>query len=437
MCSPAFGAESGRLGRRIETADNGSQRSKGLAMAETKGLEQYLEREALGKRMQQVKHKVLVLSGKGGVGKSTVAANLAVSLALAGQRVGLLDIDIHGPSIPKLLGLEGRSIGIASDTLSPVLLDENLKVMSIGFLLRGADDAVIWRGPMKMGVIKQFLKDVEWGELDYLVVDSPPGTGDEPLSICQLIPDADGAIIVTTPQEMAVIDVRKCISFCRTLNMPVLGVVENMSGFVCPKCGDVTEIFGRGGGEIMALETGVPFLGRIPIDPQIVEACDAGKPYVRHYARSETAKAFARVVRPVLGLATAAPPVQREPEQVATTQEEEGTMRIAIPVAGGKLAMHFGHCEEFALIDVDGAEKAIVSRETVAAPDHQPGLLPRWLAERGANMIIAGGMGARAQGLFAQEEIDVLVGAPAEEPESIVNAYLAGTLQRGQNVCDH
>ena len=260
------------------------------------------EQEQVRKRVKQIKHRILVLSGKGGVGKSTVAVNLAISLALAGKKVGLLDIDIHGPSIPKILNLEGKTVQAVGDTVVPVDMLENLKVMSIGFLLRGTNDAVIWRGPMKYQMIKQFLKDVDWGNLDFLVVDSPPGTGDEPLSIVQLLENADGAIIVTTPQEVALSDVRKCITFCRNLNLPVIGVLENMSGFVCPKCGGKTDVFKSGGGEIMAKEMKVPFLGRIPIDPQIVQSCDDGRPFVYHYNQTQTAKAFEKTLNPILEL---------------------------------------------------------------------------------------------------------------------------------------
>jgi ATP-binding protein involved in chromosome partitioning len=264
-------------------------------------MEDFMERQALEERLCHIHHKILVLSGKGGVGKSTVAVNIAVSLMLAGKRVGLLDVDIHGPSIPKMLGLEGMQVENDGDCIVPVELGD-MKVLSLGFFLRNLDDAVIWRGPMKMGVIKQFLKDVAWGELDYLVVDSPPGTGDEPLSVCQMIPNADGAVIVTTPQDVALSDVRKSINFCRQLNMPVLGVIENMSGFVCPHCGEVTHIFKTGGGEVMAGEMGGPFLGSIPLDPQISESCDAGQPYVHAYAEPETAKAFQEAIKPILAL---------------------------------------------------------------------------------------------------------------------------------------
>ncbi len=277
-----------------------TEKTKFADVDKDKKRQMQVEQTQIRNRIQRIKHKILVLSGKGGVGKSTVAANLAMSLALAGKKVGLLDIDIHGPSVPKILGIEKEIVQTIGDTLLPVEIIGNLKVMSIGFLLRRSDDAVIWRGPMKYQMIKQFLKDVQWGILDFLIVDSPPGTGDEPLSIVQLLEDADGAVIVTTPQEVALSDVRKCISFCNNLDLPVLGVLENMSGFVCPKCGEETDIFKSGGGEIMARQMGVPFLGRIPIDPQIVRACDSGRPYVQHYNLSQAAQAFKKAMLPLL-----------------------------------------------------------------------------------------------------------------------------------------
>jgi len=279
-----------------------AKESSASQIDENKRKQMQVEQEQIRQRVKKIKHQILILSGKGGVGKSTVAVNLAISLSLSGKSVGLLDIDIHGPSIPKILNLEGKSIEAAGDTILPVEMAGKLKVMSIGFLLRGSNDAVIWRGPLKYQMIKQFLKDVDWGTLDFLVVDSPPGTGDEPLSIVQLLENADGAVIVTTPQEVALSDVRKCITFCRNLNLPVLGVLENMSGFVCPKCGQKTDIFKSGGGQEMANQMNVPFLGRIPIDPQIVQSCDAGQPYVYHYSRSETAKAFKKAMQPLLEL---------------------------------------------------------------------------------------------------------------------------------------
>ena len=253
-------------------------------------------------RMSRIKHKVLVLSGKGGVGKSTVSVNLAAALAAAGRKVGLLDIDVHGPSIPKLLGIEGAPIEGTESSIKPLALGDNLRVMSIGLLLRKSDDAVIWRGPMKFNVIRQFLSDVEWGELDYLIIDSPPGTGDEPLTIAQLVLNPDGAVIVTTPQDVALTDVRKCISFCRHLSIPIIGIVENMSGFVCAHCGKRTDIFKSGGGEALAKEAGVPFLGRVPIDPGIVGASDEGKPYVLSAPATEAGRVFASIAAPLLRL---------------------------------------------------------------------------------------------------------------------------------------
>jgi ATP-binding protein involved in chromosome partitioning len=395
-------------------------------------LDDFLEEQEIRERLQRIRHKVLVMSGKGGVGKSTVATNMAISLSLAGKRVGLLDVDIHGPSIPKMLQLDKATVQVKDGVIQPVE-KAGLKVMSVGFLLRDRDAAVIWRGPMKMSVIKQFLKDVDWGDLDYLIIDAPPGTGDEPLSVCQLAMPVDGAVIVTTPQDVATADVRKSINFCLQLDVPVLGVVENMSGFVCPKCGDVTDIFKAGGGERMASEMAVPFLGRIPIDPAVGLACDAGTPFVYHYSRTETARAFERVIGPILALSDQ----DKETQQCQTGKREESTMKIAIPVAEGKLGMHFGHCGEFALLDVDEKTKKVTGKQMLTPPPHEPGVLPKWLREQGATVIIAGGMGQRAQSLFAESGIKVVVGAPAETPEQLASRYLEGTLVSGTNVCDH
>ena len=262
------------------------------------------DQRALRSRLDRIGHTVVVMSGKGGVGKSTVAVNIAVALKMAGKRVGLLDVDIHGPSIPTMLGLEGTSLKAGRDGVCPVDLD-GVQVMSLGFLLPDPDQAVIWRGPRKTGTIKQFLKDVAWGDLDYLVIDSPPGTGDEPLSVCRLIGQLDGAVVVTTPQKVAAVDVRKSITFCRQLHVPVLGVVENMSGFACPRCGEITAILGSGGGQRMAGEMGVPFLGTIPIDPNIAEACDSGRAFVERYADSSTATLMQQVIEPIAALSDA------------------------------------------------------------------------------------------------------------------------------------
>ena len=255
----------------------------------------------LKENLKKIKHSLVVLSGKGGVGKSTIAANFAVSFALAGKKVGLLDIDFHGPSIPKIMGIENTPVELTSENqIIPLTFGDNLKVMSLGLLLNNPDDAVIWRGPMKIEAINQLLRDVEWGELDYLFVDCPPGTGDEPLSIVQTLENPDGAIIVTTPQDVSVSDVRRSVKFCEKLNLPVAGVIENMSGFVCPHCSEQVDIFKNGGSQKMAEEMNVPFLAKIPIEPDIVQASDSGEPYVYHYGKTETAKIFQTAVETLI-----------------------------------------------------------------------------------------------------------------------------------------
>jgi ATP-binding protein involved in chromosome partitioning len=239
--------------------------------------DQEAQEQRLRERVSAIEHQILVLSGKGGVGKSTVAANLAWALALRDYRVGLLDADINGPTIPLMTGLQdiGAS-GLGGFTAMPVM--EHFKVMSMSFFLEDPDTPTIWRGPLKGGIIRQFIADVDWGPLDYLVVDLPPGTGDEPLTVAQCFPEADGGIIVTTPQEASLAVCRKAVNFLKAVKLPCLGVIENMSGFVCPHCGEVTDVFASGGGEDMARNMDVPFLGRLPLAPEIVRLSDAGQP---------------------------------------------------------------------------------------------------------------------------------------------------------------
>ncbi|HNX26443.1 MAG TPA: Mrp/NBP35 family ATP-binding protein [Phycisphaerae bacterium] len=260
-----------------------------------------LEEVELQTNMDRIGHKIMVLSGKGGVGKSTVAANLAMSLAKAGKKVGLLDVDLHGPSIQKILGLDGQRAGCQQNgKIMPIRLSCNFCVITLGLFLDSEKDAVIWRGPMKYNVIRQFLKDTQWGDLDYLVIDLPPGTGDEPLNVAQLIGAGTTAVVVTTPQEVAISDVRRSLSFCKSLKVKVLGIIENMSGFTCPHCGRHVDIFRSGGGERLAAEMAVPFLGKIPFDPQIVESGDCGKPFVEKFADSQAARAFAEIIKPII-----------------------------------------------------------------------------------------------------------------------------------------
>ena len=235
---------------------------------------------AIKENLAAVKHKIVVMSGKGGVGKSTIAVNLAVALARKGYKVGLLDADIHGPSVPKLLGVPNLPLSINDvGQIVPMNVPPGLKVISIAFLVGDRDAPVIWRGPVKMGAIKQFLEEVEWGRLDYLIVDLPPGTGDEPLSIAQLIPSPDGAVIVTTPQDVALLSVRKSINFAKAVKLRVIGIVENMAGLVCPHCGKEIEVFGDGGPEKAATDMAVPLLGSLPLSPEIARSGDDGRPF--------------------------------------------------------------------------------------------------------------------------------------------------------------
>jgi len=249
-----------------------------------------------------VKHVILVLSGKGGVGKSTVSVNLASALSAHGRNVGLLDLDFHGPNIPKMLGIEGQKPAVLEKHIEPVHITGTLSVMSMAFLLPDTSTPVVWRGPMKMIAIQQFLDEVNWGSLDYLVVDLPPGTGDEALSIAQLAPNVKGAVIVTTPQDVAVLDAVKSVKFIEKLEVPVIGIIENMSGMICPHCGDTIDLFGRGGGKKAAEDLGVPYLGAIPLDPAMVKAGDEGRPYVLRHADTPTWKAVDAVMENLVKL---------------------------------------------------------------------------------------------------------------------------------------
>lgn len=258
--------------------------------------------QKIEKNLKSITNRVLVFSGKGGVGKSTVAANLALGLSYQNMDVGILDVDIHGPNLAKMLGVEGAKLGTGEVGIIPASVNDHLKLVSMSFLLQDPDLPVIWRGPMKMKAIQQFLGDVEWGILDWLVIDSPPGTGDEPLSVAQLIP-ATGAIIVTTPQEVSLMDSRKAVAFARRLDLKILGIVENMSGLVCPHCGQSIDLFKTGGGERIAREMDVPFLGRIPIDPRVVTLGDEGKSILSAHPEAESSRSIQNIVDKVISLA--------------------------------------------------------------------------------------------------------------------------------------
>ncbi len=390
--------------------------------------------------LSHIDHKILVMSGKGGVGKSTVAAYLAVILSGRGLKVGLMDIDLHGPSIPRLLGLKGSiQPSFHAEKAIPVHFSPNLQVISIESLLgENKDVATIWRGPLKIGVIRQFISDMEWPALDYLVVDSPPGTGDEPLTVAQTIPDAE-ALIVTTPQEISLADVRKSIHFCRQVHMKILGIVENMSGMLCPHCGKEIDLFGTRGGEFLARRENLAFLGKLPLEPEVVRRGDSGSVSGLGGDGSPFTRAFNTMADKVIDL-TRERSVLRERRAASAAAELPKTgdgnrVVFAVPLAEGKLCSHFGHCEQFALVETEGGR--IRGKVMHTPPPHEPGLLPKWLHELGAQVIIAGGMGSRAQQLFVENGIKVVTGAPMDPPEALVNQYLAGILVTGANVCDH
>ena len=259
------------------------------------------QQQKLKARMSKVKRKIAVMSGKGGVGKSTVTVNLAAAFALHGHanRVGILDADIHGPSVPKIIGLEGQRLQAGPSGIFPATGPLGIRVVSMEFLLPDENAPVIWRGPLKMTAIRQFLSDIVWGDLDFLLIDLPPGTGDEPLTVAQLLPEMNGVVIVTIPSEVSQIVVKKAVTFSRKLGMPIIGIVENMSGFVCPKCGAKIDIFKSGGGQKIAEELRVPFLGSIQIDQKVCEASDKGVPFIIEHADSPVSKAFMEIVRKI------------------------------------------------------------------------------------------------------------------------------------------
>ena len=252
--------------------------------------------------LQKIKNKIIVMSGKGGVGKTSTAVNLSLALADAGHKVGIMDVDLHGPDVPRMLGMDGMPELMSNQKLSPMTYSQNLSAMSIESFIPSKDDAIIWRGPMKFSAIRQFIGDVEWGDLDFLVIDSPPGTGDEPLTVAQIVADAR-AVIVTTPQEVALADVRKSINFCKTVKMEIFGLIENMSGLNCPHCGEMIELFGSGGGERTAQQTGIRFLGRIPFDPNVVACGDSGACYQKVHADTAVSRAYAEVAQKLAKLA--------------------------------------------------------------------------------------------------------------------------------------
>jgi len=388
--------------------------------------------------LSKIKNKILVMSGKGGVGKSSTAAYLSVALAKRGYKVGLMDVDLHGPSIPRMLGLKGSiEPGTGAGKAHAVRYLPDMEVISIESLMgENKDAATIWRGPLKIGVIRQFISDIEWMDLDYMIIDSPPGTGDEPLTVAQTIPDAK-ALIVTTPQEISLADVRKSINFCRQVNMEILGLVENMSGLTCPHCGKMIEIFKTRGGMLTAKREGLRLLGTLPLEPEVVSNGDTGSMGVLENNDLLITREFNKIVDEVVKLTkTRTEPVPEPKKEVpARKKRSADTKVLVVPVSGGKLSAHFGHCEQFAFMETQNHKIAGTDMRT--PPAHEPGVLPQWLYDQGADVVIVGGMGERAQGLLREKGIEVIIGAPMDPPESLANQYLSNTLVSGANVCDH
>lgn len=365
---------------------------------------------ALCRTLRQIRHKILVMSGKGGVGKSSVAVALALSLARRGHKVGLMDVDIHGPNVLRMLGLkEAFDLEHAQFNLPPDLFDR-LKVISVEAVMKNREMAVIWRGPLKHQLIRQFLTEVHWGELDYLVIDAPPGTGDEPMSVAQTIPEAL-ALVVTTPQEISLADVRKSINFCQKVGLTVLGIVENMSGYVCPHCGKEAPLFKKGGGEKTARSAKVPFLGALPFDPRVVEAADQGQ----LMGLQEEGSAFFKAMNPMVNyLVQILPPGPAE-------KREPGVLKFAAPLDDGKLAEKFGQAKHFAIIRVK--DKTVQEKILVdAPPPSEP--ITLWLEGLGVTHVFARELSEKAQKLFTHQGLQVISGMPALDPESLVNNYL-------------
>ncbi len=370
-------------------------------------------------QLSRIRHKLLVLSGKGGVGKSTVSVNIAVGLSLQDFMVGLLDVDLHGPSVPKMLGARDLKLTRKADgKVGPIKYSPNLKFVSIEPLLPSEDSAVIWRGPLKISAIQQFIGDIDWGELDYLVIDAPPGTGDEPLTVAQSIPDAY-AIIVTTPQEVALIDVKKSIRFCQKVKMRILGIVENMSGFICPHCGKPIDLFKKGGGQKLAEEYGIRFLGRIPVDPRIVDSGDAGKPVIAAYPESPTAKAFEELVRTIVSAT----------EEMKRDVEEGRYMRLVVPIKTPReIEPDPEKFDLFAVYDIENGK--ILVKDVVKKPEKQD--LLDFLREQVATHILLFDPPKELADFFTQNGIRVLITDTTQTPpDDLLKEYLEEKRKQG------
>lgn len=382
-----------------------------------------LSKHPLSENLGNIKNVIAVMSGKGGVGKSTVATNLAVALSRKGFQTGLLDADLHGPSASRLLGMVNERIAAEGDRILPLEKD-GLKVISIAGMMEGEATSTIWRGPMKIGVLRQFIADTKWGELDYLVIDLPPGTGDEPLTIAQDIPHAQ-AVIVTTPQEVSIIDVRKSITFCRKLGLSIAGIVENMGTIICPSCNDMITLFPGDGGTRLADEYNIPFLGSLPFEPAVAYEADAGGTFLAD-KRGKSGEVFHEIVTRILDY--------HEEQKKEAPMGESCT--VCMPLEGGAFTSHFGHAEEMLFAEiVDGK---VTKKEVATPPPHEPGVIPNWVADKGATIMLAGGMGAKAQQILAERGVQVVTGITESAPDAVLQAFIKNTLTTSdKNLCGH
>lgn len=381
--------------------------------------------------LNHITRTIAVLSGKGGVGKSMITGLLATYLQRTGQyRVGILDADVTGPSIPKLFGVEKIKPRGSEDGLFPVRTHSDIQLMSINLLLEDPGAPVVWRGPILANTVKQFWTDVIWGELDFLLIDMPPGTGDIPLTVFQSLP-LDGIIIVTSPQDLVAMIVQKAIQMAKMMSIPIIGLVENMSHVVCPHCQESFSIFGNGKTEAVAREANIPYLGNLPIDPELAALCDQGN-IERFHKRylDDSLAALERMIKPGKN--------DDEPAINEVSQNQvpaSGAVKIAIASDGTNVTEHFGHCAGFVVMTIEN--QTTTDRAFVENPGHKPGFLPNFLHDRGIQVIIAGGMGSGAVEIFKEKGIEVITGASGSV-DTVVEQYRSGQLKSTGSVChDH
>ncbi len=361
-------------------------------------------------QLNSIKKVIGVVSGKGGVGKSLVTSMLTVMMQRKGYKTGILDADITGPSIPKVFGINKKALG-SELGIYPQKSNSNISVMSVNLLLDKDDNPVIWRGPMIAGVVKQFWTDVIWGDIDYLFLDMPPGTGDVPLTVFQSIP-LDGIIIVTTPQDLVSMIVKKAYNMAKQMNIPILGIIENMSYVKCPDCNKEFKIFGESKLDSISMELGVKVLGRIPIDTAITELCDSGE--IEKITNNYLYDAASYI------------------EQRLRIQKERDTMRIAIPTEGTNVSSHFGKCEQFTIAEIVNSK--VQSKSIISTIGNQHGLLPGFLANNGVSVVIAGGMGDGAKQNLIANNIEIITGANGNIDE-VLDLYLSGNLKSSNIGC--